>query len=57
LLRNILGALFPIAKNNNIPDFKSTAIDLACMIISWELADSSSNTVIFSILLFFFFFF
>ncbi|XP_025202207.1 transcription-associated protein 1-like [Melanaphis sacchari] len=46
LLRNILGALFPIAKNNNIPEFKNTAIELACMIISWELSDDSSNTTL-----------
>jgi len=46
LINNIIKALFPIAKTNNIPDFKTTAIELACMIISWELMDSPSNSVI-----------
>lgn len=43
LINHIIKALFPIAKTNNIPDYKNTAIELACMIISWELTDSPSN--------------
>ncbi|XP_050530942.1 transcription-associated protein 1-like isoform X2 [Daktulosphaira vitifoliae] len=43
LIRNILGALFPIAKNNNVPEYKKTAIELACMVIKWELTNSDEN--------------
>ncbi|XP_029341770.1 transformation/transcription domain-associated protein isoform X2 [Acyrthosiphon pisum] len=46
LINNIIKALFPIAKTNNIPDFKTTAIELACLIISWELTDSPSNSTL-----------
>lgn len=46
LIRNILGSLFPIAKNNNVPEFKKTAIELACMIIKWELTDVEENLVL-----------
>lgn len=46
LIRNILGSLFPIAKNNNVPEFKKTAIELSCMIINWELADDDENMVL-----------
>jgi len=49
LINTIIKALFPIAKTNNIPDFKNTAIELACLIISWELADTPSDLVIYSI--------
>lgn len=45
LLRNLLGSLFPIAKNNNVPDYKKIAIDLSCMIIKWELAENDGNLV------------
>lgn len=31
---------------NNVPEFKKTAIELACMIIQWELKDSTENTVL-----------
>ncbi|XP_050420275.1 transformation/transcription domain-associated protein-like [Adelges cooleyi] len=43
LIRNILGALFPIAKNNNVSEYKKTAIELACMIIKWELTVEDEN--------------
>lgn len=42
----ILKSLLPVAKNNNIADYKKTAMELACLIVDWEL-DINENMVLY----------
>ncbi|VVC36854.1 Hypothetical protein CINCED_3A003660 [Cinara cedri] len=39
----ILKSLLPVAKNNNMADYKKTAMELACLIVEWDLGNPNMD--------------